>query len=315
MHVSIPRPPAIALGVLLLGAMGAAGSAPPAIPPEDLEPTALRLEAALGELRADPRALGPHLDLGETYYALGNVPAARHHLETFLAAAPAGPDSVRAAYLHARTLLRAGMRLRATQALRALAGRPGVPPDADHDLSLLLRADGFAVEAVMAEMRALEGGGGVPERLREAAHQWKELGRPDQAAATYAKLVAGSGQVTAEDWFQFGYLAHRTNRFDVARTAYEACLALDAGHPEAHFNAALVAQREDRGETATFHFEQVLRLRPDYEPAYFELARLFLSQERTVEAAAVFRRYLAVSTDSLAMAETRSILRDLSGER
>jgi tetratricopeptide (TPR) repeat protein len=120
--------------------------------------------------------------------------------------------------------------------------------------------------------------------------------------------------VTAEDWFQFAYLAHRTKRLDAARTAYETCLELDPGHAEAHYNAALVAEVEERNESATYHLEQVLRLRPQYEPAYFQLGRLFLKQERPVEAANVFRRFLGVSQDSLALAEARGLIRDLSGE-
>ena len=300
------------IGVMIL--VSAALASPSPIPPHEIDVSALRLQDAFRELRTDPTALAPQLVLGETYYALGNTPAARYHLETYLQGGPSGPDSLRAAYLHARTLLRTGLRLRATRALRALVRNPAAPAAADHDLALLLREDGFTVEGVMSEMRALEKGGPDPERFREAGFEWKELRRHDQAAAMFATLLASNAQVTADDWFQLAYLAHRTKRLDVARTAYDTCLKLDPGHAEAHYNAALVAEAEERNESATYHLEQVLRLRPQYEPAYFQLGRLFLKQERPLEAASVFRRFLGVSQDSLALAEARELVRNLAGE-
>ncbi|MCA9754245.1 MAG: hypothetical protein KDA27_00475 [Candidatus Eisenbacteria bacterium] len=281
---------------------------------QDVEESALRIQEALLELRQDPTSQAPHFRLGETYYSIGNLPAARYHLETFLQGQPAGPDSVRAAYLHARTLLASGMRLHATRALKALVLSPKAPPEADHDLALLLREDGFGAEAVMEEMRALERGGAVPSHVREAAHQWKEIRRLDQAGTFFRMLTASDGEVTAEDWFQLAYVAHRMKYFGLADEAYTTCLAMDPGHAEAHYNAAMVAEHDERNDSAAFHLEQVLRLRPHYEPAYFQLGRLFLKQERNVEAASVFRRFLSVSQDSLAVAEARELIRNLSGE-
>ncbi|MEZ4648867.1 MAG: tetratricopeptide repeat protein [Candidatus Eisenbacteria bacterium] len=309
-----------AVGLALAGshALGSESiSTPPrtAVPEvREVEESALRIQSALLQLRQDPTSQAPHFELGETYYALGNLPAARHHLETYLAGQPAGPDSVRAAYLHARTLLASGLKLRATRALRALVTNPNAPAAADHDLALLLREDNFGAEAVMEEMRALERGGKTPTYLREAAHQWKEIRSLDQAGTFFRMLTDGGTEVTAEDWFQLAYVAHRMKYFPLAGEAYQTCLSLDPGHAEAHYNAAMVAEHDDRNDTAAFHLEQVLRLRPHYEPAYFQLGRLFLKQERNIEAASVFRRFIDVSQDSLAIAEARDLIRNLSGE-
>ncbi len=277
------------------------------VPVVDAEDTAIRIQEALSALRANGSDPQPHFVLGSTYYEIGNLVSARHHLEVYLDRG-SGPDSVEAAYLHARTLLKLGMRLRATRAFRALSKAPLCPPEAHHDLSLLLRDDGFRAEAIMAGMRALERGGLHEERLRESAYQWKEIRRHDQAGAMFRQLVGLEGEALAEDHFQLAYLAHRTKRYDVAATEYQACLALDPTHAEAHYNASMVSERDDEIDRATFHLEQVLRLRPHYEPAYFQLGRLFLEHDRSTEAADVFRRFLVFGQDSLALVEARHLL-------
>lgn len=276
-------------------------------------PDALRILDAQLRLRRNPLDPAPHFDLGEAYYHTGNRAAARHHLETFLRTAAPGPDSLRAAHLHARILLALGLRLRATRALARLVERPGCPTGALHDYALLLRKDRFPVEAVMSEMRAVEEDPGNAAYLREAAREWKELARPDQSLVQWQQLVA-SGHAGCEDYFQLGHQAHWLQAFDLAERAYEAALQKDPGHAAAHYNLSLLSERSGRIDEAVHHLEEVLRLRPRYEPAYFHLGQLLLSEKRPVEAESVFRRYLLYGADSLALAEARDLIRSLEDQ-
>ncbi|MEZ4655161.1 MAG: tetratricopeptide repeat protein [Candidatus Eisenbacteria bacterium] len=274
----------------------------------------LLIQEAQSALRRDPTDPAPHLVLGEAYFQIGNVPAAGHHLEMFLRTAPSGPDSLRAAYLDARLLVRRGLRLRATRALRHLVTRPGATAEMWHDYSLLLHMDRMNPEAIMAEMTALERGGRQPQLLREAANQWKELRHLEGAIECWTALAA-TGEAEAEDHFQLGLAYHRLRQFDPARVEYEAALQTDPAHPEAHYNLSLVESSQGDRESAIHHLEQVLRLRPEYEPAYFELGRLFLIDDKPVEAQSVFRRFLLVSQDSLALGEAEALIRDIEKSR
>jgi tetratricopeptide (TPR) repeat protein len=304
-----PRLAILLLGATCLGLLGdRAISADNNEDDPDIRRSLLIQEAQIA-LRRNPDDPSPHLTLGEAYYQIGNVPAAGHHLEVFLRTAT-GPDSLRAAYLEARIFVQRGLRLRATRALRKLVTRPGATAEMWHDYSQLLRMDRMSVDAVMAEMAAIERGGPQPWLLREAANQWKELGHLEEAIECWRSLVAGDGAV-AEDRFQLGLLYHRLDEFDSARSEYEVALRGNPAHPEAHYNLSLVESRAGNRERAIHHLEQVLLLRPRYEPAYFELGRLFMMDDRLAEAESVFRKFLLVSADSLAMAEAKAILRDL----
>lgn len=307
---------AVAAGVLFWGTVAPASERTLASvdPPSAAAASELRglaIQDALTRLYRDPNAVDAHRELGWLYYDVGNLVAARHHLETYLERAKSGPDSVRAAYLQARTLLDLGMRLRATRAFSRFIERPGLPPGAYHDYSALLRQDGFRVEAVMFEMRAIESDPRTAH-FREAGKQWKELARADQAIQVLqAMLVREPVDQEAEDHFQLGYLAHAIRKSGLARAAYREALNRNPAHPEAHFNASLLDEENGRYDSAIFHLEQVLRLRPKYERAYFRLGGLFLERERPIEAVDVFRRYLVHGQDSLAMAEARHLILDL----
>jgi tetratricopeptide (TPR) repeat protein len=289
---------------------GAAGRHAGASAIADSDSLSLYIEAQLAILRGDPSALVPHLRLGEAFFRIGNDVSARHHLETFLARTPLGPDSLRAALLEARVLLRLGLHRRAARMLRYLAARPEGPPGASHDYSLLLREDGFRVEALMAEMRAAEHSGADSVFMREALAQWKELQHPEEALQLSRRLIQG-GSGCAEDLFQCGYLNQLLDHAEPARLAYAAALELDPRDPETHFNLALLLDQAGEVDSAAAHLWKVIGLRPAYDPAYFELSEILLRAGRKAEAAGALRRYLLAGSDSVAKVEAGSIVRSL----
>lgn len=294
-----------------LGTVSAPVEAPePAPSAEEIDRDFRRL---LGILRRYPSRLDPHLGLGEIYFRIGNDLAARHHLEIYLAGAPPGPDSLRAAVLHARALVRIDRIWDATVALESLARRSDAPAGVSHDLAILLQRDGRIADAMAAEMRAVERSGGDPRFLRAAAFQWKEQGHPGQARRLF-DLLCATGQAEGEDQFQRGYLAHCLGEPVAARPAYEAAIALNPDHPEAHYNLGLVLAKEEDHEGAARQFSEVLRLRPSYEPTYFELGTELLRAGRRIDAARVFRDYVRIGTDGLAVLEAAGILNALIPE-
>jgi tetratricopeptide (TPR) repeat protein len=264
--------------------------------------------AAPPRTRPDAGALHEELHWGETYYRMGYDAAAREHLEAFLRRAPQGPDSLRAAWLEARVLIRQGLNRRAGSLLRRLVRRPGTPAVAWHDWAQLMREDGFNDEAAMAEMKAVEESVADTLFLRSALAQWKGVGRPDQALQISALLLRGRSGA-AEDYFQAGYLADCLGQKEEARSAYVSSLAKNPDHPEGHFNLAQILADEGQADSAEVHFKEVLRLRPSYEPTYFQLGALLLRSGKDEEARALFQSYLHAGTDSVALAQAEEILR------
>jgi tetratricopeptide (TPR) repeat protein len=260
-----------------------------------------------------PSRLEPHFGLGEIYFRAGNDLAARHHLEIFLAGAAPGPDSLRAAVLHARALVRLDRPWEATVALESLARRRDAPAGVSHDLAILLQRDGRTADALSAEMRAVERSGGEPRFLRAAAFQWKEQGHPAQARRLF-DLLCATGEAEGEDQFQRGFLAHSLGDPAAARPAYEAAIALAPDHPEAHYNLGLVLAKEKDHDGAARQFREVIRLRPTYEPTYFELGTELLRAGRRIDAARVFRDYVRIGTDGIAVLEAAGILNALAPE-
>jgi predicted TPR repeat methyltransferase len=65
---------------------------------------------------------------------------------------------------------------------------------------------------------------------------------------------------------------------------------------------------------AARQFREVIRLRPSYEPTYFELGGELLRAGRRIEAARVFRDYVRIGTDGLAVLEAAGILNALAPE-
>jgi tetratricopeptide (TPR) repeat protein len=278
--------------------------------PADLDREFRRLQ---GILRRYPSRLDPHLGLGELYFRMGNDLAARHHLAIYLTGVPPGPDSLHAAVLHARLLVRLDRVWDAIVALEVLALRPDAPAGVSHDLAILLRRDRRFAEALAADMRAVERSGGEPSFLRAAAFAWKEQGSLAQARRLF-DLLCATGRAEGEDQFQRGYLAHCLGDPAAARPAYEAALALEPDHPEARYNLGLVLAGEMDHDGAARQFREVIRLRPSYEPTYFELGTELLRAGRRIDAARIFRDYVRIGTDGLAVLEAAGILNALAPE-
>ncbi len=266
-----------------------------------------------GVLRRYPSRIDPHLGLGELYFDIGNDLAARHHLAIYLAKAPPGPDSLRAAVLHGRLLVRLDRVWDAIVAIESLARRRDAPAGVSHDLAILLRRDRRMAEALAADMRAVERSEGDPSYLRAAAFAWKEQGSLAQARRLF-ELLCATGHAEGEDEFQRGYLAHRLGEPAAARPAYEAALALEPDHPEARYNLGLVLAGEEDHAGAARQFREVIRLRPSYEPTYFELGTELLRAGNRLDAARVFRDYLRIGTDGVALLEAAGILNALAPE-
>lgn len=278
--------------------------------PADLDREFRRLQ---GILRRYPSRLEPHLGLGELYFHMGNDLAARHHLAIYLAEASSGPDSLRAAVLNARLLVRLDRVWDAIVALEVLACRHDAPAGVSHDLAILLRRDRRFTEAMAADMRAVERSSREPSFLRAAGFAWKDWGYLAQARRLF-ELLCATGRAEGEDQFQRGYLSHCLGEPAAARPAYEAAVALDPDHPEARYNLGLVLAGEMDHDGAARQFREVIRLRPSYEPTYFELGTELLRAGRRIDAARVFRDYVRIGTDGLAVLEAAGILNALAPE-
>lgn len=159
-------------------------------------------------LRLQPRLAGAHNNLGNALLALGQPAEA---LGAFDAALALQPGLAAAAGNRGRALLALGRHADAARAFeQAMAARP---------------AD--------AGLRA------------HAATAWAAAGRPADALARWREAVA-LAPADVDHRFALGNLLNETGDANGAADAWEAVLALDAGHAEAACNLALL--RPQRGE-------------------------------------------------------------------
>ncbi|HEX6961288.1 MAG TPA: tetratricopeptide repeat protein [Lacipirellula sp.] len=135
------------------------------------------------------------------------------------------------------------------------------------------------------------------DRLQQDALDWEDEGHLDRAAESYRTLLMAAGP-TAEVNFSLADVLYRAGDLAAARERYYAALELDEEYVEARAALGCVLAETGELELAIATFEGALGFHPDFADVHFHLANTLERLERTEEAEAHFRTFLALAPES-----------------
>lgn len=144
-----------------------------------------------------------------------------------------------------------------------------------------------------------------PETLLEAAGQFDDEGRLDEAVAAYRAALA-LGPPSAEASFRLAEALYRQGELQAARERYYVALELDEDLIEARFNLGCVLSELGEADLALEAFSGALAQHADYADAHFQLARLLDRRQRASEAEGHWRRFLQLAPESPWAEEARA---------
>jgi tetratricopeptide (TPR) repeat protein len=136
-----------------------------------------------------------------------------------------------------------------------------------------------------------------PDELFEQAQAAEEANDVETAKRLYRKVMRiDPADPTAA--FNLGNLLRSVGAKIEAEAAYRAATRADPRFAEAWYNLADVLDDQGQSDKAVVCLERALAADPDYADAIFNLGLLHQRNERHADAAAYWRRYLALDKDS-----------------
>ena len=215
---------------------------------------------------------------------------AEHETARFLRVHPRDPE---ARELWAYVLERTARKAEAAEVYRELLRED--PFDANRRLRLAgaLAAQERADEAidVLEAGRRLASSGPAAERLLADLYLERRMYR--EAAACYARLVAGGKERAAEDFHRLGHAYYQTGEFLSAKEAFERARAIDPAHAGAALFLGHAAAARGEVEEARRAYEAAARANPRDARPCRALGDLELRQGRPAEAAAAYAQAVA----------------------
>jgi tetratricopeptide (TPR) repeat protein len=135
------------------------------------------------------------------------------------------------------------------------------------------------------------------DKLFEAAQAAEEAKDVETAERLYRKVMRiDPGDPAAA--FNLGNLLRSAGRKVEAEAAYRAATKADPGFAEAWYNLADVLDEQTQAGKAIGCLKRAVDAEPDYADAIFNLGLLHQRGEKHAEAAAYWRRYLALDSES-----------------
>jgi predicted TPR repeat methyltransferase len=138
----------------------------------------------------------------------------------------------------------------------------------------------------------------------------KELGRLDEAEASYTQAVALKPDFV-EAHYNLGNTLRELGRLDEAEASYKQAIALKLDYAEAHNNLGVTLQELGRLDEAEASYKQAIALKPNYAEAHSNLGNTLRELGRLDEAEASCRQAIALKPD---YAKAEHILAALTGE-
>ncbi|HEY1364191.1 MAG TPA: tetratricopeptide repeat protein [Xanthobacteraceae bacterium] len=135
------------------------------------------------------------------------------------------------------------------------------------------------------------------DELFERAQQAEAASEVETAERLYRKVMRIDPADPAAA-FNLGNLLRSSGRKVEAEQAYRSAVKADAGFAEAWYNLADLLDEQRQPDNAVACLERAIAAAPDYADAIFNLALLHQRQARHADAAAGWRRYLALDSES-----------------
>ncbi|NJD33993.1 MAG: tetratricopeptide repeat protein [Betaproteobacteria bacterium] len=133
----------------------------------------------------------------------------------------------------------------------------------------------------------------VAEAYNNRGNALLDLGRPEEALASYDKALALEPDY-AEAHTNRANALKDLKRFDEALAGYDKALALKPGIPETHYNRGNALSDLKRLDEAVLSYDRALALKPDYAEACYNRGNALFGLRRFDEALAGFDRALAL---------------------
>lgn len=229
-------------------------------------------------------------DLGQVSLRRGEFLKAEQMLNRALALKPESSETL---FLLAQVLANES---RPMDALALLVRAHKTAPD-NMDVVLLMARISIAQRYYEDAIPLLESAIAVaPQRtdLRSAlGESYLMADQTDKSIGVFKQLIGSAPTARSYTFLGLGY--QRLGRFDEARQAFQEGLKLDAHNTACLFHLGFIAERQGDTAKAEARFREVLRLKADYPDALLELANLQVAEHKLPDAAALLRRYVAVS--------------------
>jgi tetratricopeptide (TPR) repeat protein len=147
-----------------------------------------------------------------------------------------------------------------------------------------------------------------PDELFEQAQSAEQAKDVETAQRLYHRVMRiDPSDPTAA--FNLGNLLRSLGQKVEAEAAYRAATKADAKFAEAWYNLADILDEQGQSDKAVAYLERALDADPDYADAIFNLGLLHQRADRHAEAAACWRRYLALDDESSWAARAKRALK------
>jgi tetratricopeptide (TPR) repeat protein len=147
-----------------------------------------------------------------------------------------------------------------------------------------------------------------PDELFEQAQAAEEAGDADAAERLYRRVIRLDPSDPAAA-FNLGNLLRGAGRKVEAEKAYRAATKADPSFAEVWYNLADMLDDQGQRDKAIASLRRAVDADPDYADAIFNLGLLHQRDERHIEAAEYWRRYLALDQDSAWASRARRALK------
>jgi tetratricopeptide (TPR) repeat protein len=135
----------------------------------------------------------------------------------------------------------------------------------------------------------------------------KELGRLDEAEASYNQAIALKPDY-AEAHSNLGNTLKELGRLDEAEASYNQAIALKPDYAEAHSNLSITLKELGRLEEAEASCSQAIALKPDYAEAHYNLGNTLKELGRLNESEASYNQAIALKPDFADALHNRGLL-------
>ncbi len=193
---------------------------------------------------------------------------------------------------------------------KAIKVNPGVAA-AHSNLGAALKELGRFDEAVASYDKAIRLMPDMAEPYSNRGNVLQELGRLNEAIASYDRAISLKPDY-ADAHFNRGNALKNLMRFDEALASYERAIELRPGLAEAYCNRGIVLHECQRFTEALSSYERAIQLRPDYAEAYLSRGLVFHALNQLDEALASYDCAIAIKPNyAEAFCDSGNVLQQL----
>ena len=102
----------------------------------------------------------------------------------------------------------------------------------------------------------------------------------------------------AEEWFQKGVEASKTNNYDEAIKCFKKAIAIDPNNAAIHYNLGITYYDKGMLDEAITEYKKTIAINPNYIDAHYNLGFTYMEKEMFDEAIVEFKKVIAIDFNS-----------------